>query len=143
MVVEDINFTSRNHKLQSLAEELANQLHKKVMLTGIHPGHCAVVYHDGAVDDLFPQNEGGFLAFVDRVNSTLKGLSVKGQASHMLQVTQDFNEGLLYKRSHCNTSSFSPSPLIICPRSINSAEETVEYETEKHGEVTCLLNFSC
>ena len=135
VVVEDIHIPSGGHKLQYLAEELANQLYKKVMITGIHPGHCAVVYHDGAVDDLFPQNEGGFLTFVDRVNSILKGLSVKGQASHMLQVTRDIEESLLYNKSCRNTSS--ALPLTISPNSINLSlpEETVEYEIERHREV--------
>ena len=137
VVLENINLPAGYH-LQSLAEELADQLYEKVMITGVHPGHCAVVYNDGAVDDIFPPNQGGFLTFVKTMNSSLKGLSVKGQASHMLQVTQDINESLLYKRSQCNTSSAHPLPFTISPRSIalNSAEETVEYNMERHGEVT-------
>ena len=79
----------------------------------------------------------GFLTFVDGVNSDLKGLSVKGQASHMLQVTRDIRESLLYNKSCNKTSSTFPVPLTISPKSVGlfSPEETVEYEIERHCEV--------
>ena len=137
VVVEDIKLPTGGCKLQSLAEELADQLYKKVMITGTHPGHCAVVYNDGAMDDLFPPNEGGSLTFVDAVNSSLKKISIKGQASHMLQVTPDIKESLLYNESCGNTLFALPLPLTVSPHSISlsSAEETVEYKIERHCEV--------
>ena len=139
MVVEDIDVPAAGYNLQFVAEKLADQLYKKVMITGIHPGHCAVVFNDGAVDDLFPPSEGGFLTFVEMVNSALKGLSVKGQASHMLQVTKDIKESFLY---NCKTSPTHPLPLTISPYSValNSVEETSEYKMERHCEVMLLTS---
>ena len=134
VVVEDIDLPAAGYNLQFVAEKLADQLYKKVMITGIHPGHCAVVYNDGTVDDLFPPNQGGFLTFVDAVNSSLKKISVKCQASHMLQVSLDIKESLLY-----NKSCGFPLPLHLAkpPNSVapTSAEETVEYKFERHCEV--------
>ena len=136
MVVEDIELPSAVYTSQFVAEKLALQLYKKVMITGMHPGHSAVVYNDGAVDDLFPRSEGGFLTFVEAVNSSLKGLSVKGQASHMLQLTPDINESLLCNKSLWYKPPVDPLPLTISLRStvLSSAEETAEYEVEKNQE---------
>ena len=85
------------------------------MVGGIHPGHCAVVYNDGAVDDLFPPTEGGLSTFMEKTNSALKGLCVQRQASHMLQITSDVEESLLYNKTIFNKSSHPPSPLVISP----------------------------
>ena len=142
VVVEDINLPASGYNLLSSAEELADQLYKKVMITGMHPGHCAVVFDDGAMDVIFPPKEGGCSTFVEAVNSSLKKLPVKGQASHMLQLTPDIEESLLYNKSLCNTSSAPPpltSPLFsIALNSAHSAEETAEYKVEQHFEVMLL-----
>ena len=87
--------------------------------------------------NLFPPSEGGLAKFVEIVNSSLKALSVQGQASHMLQVTQDISESLLNSKSSCDIDpSVSPLP-IVCHPSITpiSAEEAAEYKMERHREV--------
>ena len=54
---------------QWLANQLAEQLHMKVMQRGIHPGQCAVLFDQGAENQLFPATDGGLPAFVQLVNS--------------------------------------------------------------------------
>ena len=82
-----------------MAEQLAKQLHMKVMQRGIHPGHCAVVFDDSAgVLQLFPPQDGGLPVFVKHVNSCLRAIPVESQRSHMLQMSLSIEETLLYSR---------------------------------------------
>ena len=98
VVEENINFPV-GYSIQSMAEQLAKQLHMKVMQRGIHPGHCAVVFDDSAgVLQLFPPQDGGLPVFVKHVNSCLRAIPVESQRSHMLQMSLSIEETLLYSR---------------------------------------------
>ena len=145
VIVEDISFPVAGFNPQALTKELARQLHQKAMVPGIHPGHCAIVYKDSSVNDFFPADKGGVTAFVESVNSNLRGLSVKRQASHMLQVTQDIRQSLLYNQSACDISPVPPMPLTLAPQSSDSVEGTAEYMMERHCEVMLktTICFSC
>ena len=137
-MVEDIKL-SEGSPFRGLAEQLAGQLQRKVMRSGIHPGHCAVVYDPGAEDVLFPPDQGGVDAFCQLVNSTLRAIPAKSQATHMVQLTQDMEGSLWYgSRSTEITSSLSVSPpMTVSPRlnALVGGNETVEYIMETHFEV--------
>ena len=95
VIVEDISLPG-SYSIQWLAEHLADWLYKKVMLRGIHPGHCSVLYNHTAEDDLFPPDQGGTSTFLQMVNSSLRAIPETRQASHMLQLTRSTEESLLY-----------------------------------------------
>ena len=96
VVEENINFPL-GYSVQLMAEQLAGQLHTKVMQRGIHPGHCAVVFDGGAAAvELFPPHHGGLPAFVQLVNDNLRAIPAKSQAGHMLQISPNIEETLLY-----------------------------------------------
>ena len=106
--------------IQWLADQLAEQLNKRLMRRGIHPGHCAVLFDQGAADILFPPADGGLPAFVQLVNSELNSMVHNKTAGCMLQISQDMGETILYDGgSHQNTT--------------NSAEEdTAMFVTDIH-----------
>ena len=127
MIIEDIYVPSAGYSLHYLAENLADHLYRKVMLAGIHPGHCALVYDDGAANNLFPLSEGGFKTFLELLNSSLIRLPVKGQAAHMLQVTRDTKESLHYSKNSPNTTSVLPLVASLHSLPFIPVEETAEY----------------
>ena len=117
------------------SNQLAEQLHMKVMQRGIHPGHCAVLFDQGAENQLFPPTDGGLPAFVQLVNSSLNAVTANKKAGCMLQVSQDIKETLLYQKN-------SPSSLVnklVAERSlagnVSPVEETAVFQTERHAEV--------
>ena len=110
-----------------MAEQLAEQLHRKVMQRGIHPGHCAVVFQSDAAFKLFPPQDGGLPSFVQLVNDKLRAIAVKSQAGHMLQMSQNIEETLLYSSS--NVRSAHSIPLVV------DIEDTAGYQAERHAEV--------
>ena len=129
-----------NYSIQWLTKQVAGYLYKKVMLRGIHPGHCAILFHHEAMGDLFPSSEGGFSAFIQGANAELRGICVGRQAGHMLQMTEDVEESVLFG-CHTTLSSTSASALVSFPvlsqvGSISPPEDTAEYRTEQHNEVT-------
>ena len=142
VVVEDMSLPA-SYTVQWLAEQLADRLCKKVMLRGIHPGHCSVLYNHTAEDDLFPQDQGGLPIFLQMVNSSLRTIPVTRQASHVLQLTQNIMESVLYS-CNCNSQDTSTTPLTVYVQLMapSSAEETVEYKMERHSEVILNLNNS-
>ena len=129
-----------NYSIQWLTKQVAGYLYKEVMLRGIHPGHCAILFHHEAMADLFPSSEGGFSAFLQGANAELRSMSVGRQAGHMLQMTEDVAESILFG-CHTTLSSTSAPPLVSFPLhsqvgSISAPEDTAEYKTEQHNEVT-------
>ena len=133
--VEDISLPGR-YTIQWLAEQLADRLYKKVMLRGILPGHCSVLYNHTAEDDLFPSHQGGTSTFLQMVNSSLRAIPRTRQTSHMLQLTNSTEESLLYD-CDCKSHDSSTTPLTLSGQLMTSSdpEETVEYKTERHTEV--------
>ena len=133
VMVEDLSLPA-SYTIQWLAEQLADQLYKKVMLRGIHPGHCSVLYNHTAEDDIFPPDQGGTSTFLQMVNSSLRALPGTRQASHMLQLTHSMEESVLY---NCNIHDTSTLPLTVYGQLMppSYAEETIEYKTERHSEV--------
>ena len=124
------------YSIQSMAEHLAEQLYTNVMKRGIHPGHCAVVFHGGAEVELFPPQDGGLPAFVQLVNDTLRAIPVKSHAGHMIQLSPNIEETLLYNRYQRSTSSPSVSIPMVSEISSNvDVEDTAEYQAERHAEV--------
>ena len=125
-----------SYTIQWLAEQLADQLYKKVMLRGIHPGHCSVLYNHTAEDDLFPPDQGGTSTFLQMVNSNLRAVPGTRQASHVLQLTQNIEESVLYS-CNCKSQYTSTTPLTVSGQLMapSDVEETVEFETERHSEV--------
>ena len=136
--VEEISLPG-SYTIQWLADQLADRLYKKVMLRGIHPGHCSVLYNHTAEDALFPPDQGGASTFLQMVNSSLRAIPGTRQASHMLQLTSRMEESLLYD---CNCKSHDTSTTLTTPLTLSGQlttpsdpEETVEYKTERHSEV--------
>ena len=129
--------------LSMLANKVADQLHKNVMLRGIHPGHCAVLFHGDSEDDLFPHTQGGLKTFLQLVNSDLRAIPTKSHAMHMLQLTQNMQESSFFGDPRRKTLP-APSlpqgsfPLVLSP----GAGRTVEYNTERHNQVFCRQYFS-
>ena len=111
-----------------MAEQLAEQLHRKVMQRGVHPGHCAVVFDGGAALELFPPQDGGLPAFVQLVNQHLRRIPVNRQASYMLEMSQNIEETLLYSSRSAPSNSFT-IPLVV------DIEDTAGYHAERHAEV--------
>ena len=104
------------------------------MQRGIHPGHCAVVFDQGAANQLFPPANGGLPDFVQLVNSSLNAMTANKKAGCMLQVSQDIGETLLYRGCQQNTTSSlvaERSPYGIIPL----VDKTAVYQTERHAEV--------
>ena len=127
--------------IQWLADQLAEELHTRVMQRGIHPGHCAVVFDQGASNQLFPPPDGGLPAFVQLVNSSLNGMTANKKAGCMLHMSQDMGETLLYQRNASSSlnrlvGERSPSG------SIAPVEETALSQTERHAEVFTDINCS-
>ena len=134
-----------------MAEQLAEQLHVKVMQRGIHPGHCAVVFDGGASVELFPPQDGGLPAFVQLVNDNLKAIPAKSQAGHMLQMSPNIEETLLYSRNARSTAATPPklppnhryhrttvtTPLLS--DTCADVEDTAAYQAERHAEVINLI----
>ena len=113
VVEENINF-SVGYSIHAMAEELAKQLHTKVMQRGIYPGHCAVVFDgDLAADKLFPPEEGGLPAFVKLVNDNLRAIPAKSQAGHMLQISPSIEETLLYSSNVRSTATASATTPLL------------------------------
>ena len=147
VVEENINFPL-GYSIQLMAEQLAGQLHTKVMQRGIHPGHCAVVFDGGAAAvELFPPHHGGLPAFVQLLNDKLRAIPAKSQAGHMLQMSSKIEETLLYSRNArstaatppqlppnhgCNTTTVT-TPLLS--ETSADVEDTAAYQAERHAEV--------
>ena len=107
------------------------------MMRGIHPGQCAVVFHGGAGDKLFPPEDGGLATFVQLVNELLRATPAKNHAGHMLQISPDIEKTLLYSRNLTSTSgpAVGEMPLFSEMSSGADGAETVAFETERHAEV--------
>ena len=135
VMVEDISLPG-SYTIQWLAEQLADRIYKKVMLRGIHPGHCSVLYNHTAEDDLFPPDQGGTSTFLHMVNSSLRAIPGTRQASHVLQLTQCIEDSVLYS-CNCKSQDTSTPPLTISGQLMapSDVEKTVEFETERHPEV--------
>ena len=115
-----------------MAEQLAKQLHTKVMQRGIHPGHCAVVFDGGAAAvQLFPAQDGGLPAFVQLVNDNLRAIPGKSQAGHMLKMSQKLEDTLLYSSTNVRST---PSNSVSIPLVLD-VDNTAGYQTERHAEV--------
>ena len=136
VVEENIDFPA-GYSDQSLAEKLAKKLHAEVMMRGIHPGHCAVVFDGDATAELFPTPNGGLPSFVQLVNEWLKAIPARNQAGHMLQISQNIEETLLYSGSlRANPApAFVNSPLLCEAHSGADGEATAAYKMERHVEV--------
>ena len=132
---ENVNFPL-GYSIQSMAEQLAGDLHKKAMQRGIHPGHCAVVFHGDAEVKLFPPQDGGLSEFVQLVNEKLRSIPGKSQAGHMLQLSQKMEETLLYSSSRTarSTAAVSVTTPVLSETS-SDVEDSAAYQTEKHAEV--------
>ena len=130
----NINLPVGLYSSQWMADQLAEHLHTKVMERGIHPGHCAVLFDQGAEKELFPPGDGGLPHFVQRVNSNLNRMTANRTVGCMLQMSQDMGETLLYQTK---TPSL-PSLKLVAERSPSGSiavEETAVYQTERHAEV--------
>ena len=125
--------------IQWLADQLAEELHTRVMQRGIHPGHCAVLFDQGAENQLFPAAEGGLPQFMQSLNSSLNAMTANKKAGCMLQVSQDIEETLLYRGYQQNTASSLGSFNLVAERSLSGinppVEETAEFWIERHAEV--------
>ena len=137
VVDEIINFP-RGYSLQTMADQLVEQLYNKVMKRGIHPGHCAIVLNSGAYEELFPSQDGGLPSFVQLVNNKLRAIPVKSQASHMLQISQDIEETLLYSKRKVNTAGTISVTIPLLSDTCSGVDEegTVGYQAERHAEVS-------
>ena len=137
VVEKNINFHN-GYSIRSLADNLARHLNEELMQRGIHPGQCAVLFDGDAVVELFPPQEGGLPAFLQVVNETLRAIPVKSQAGHMMQMSSNIEETLLYstnRRSSASNSASNPLLAEIFAR----ATDTTEYQTEKHAEVIPII----
>ena len=121
-----------------LADQVADRLHQRVMKQGIHPGHCALLYDLSAKDNLFPPGEGGLQAFIENVNTTLRAIPVQSQADHMLQLSQDMKESVIFGHNYPNSDS-GPAPLLTDPSSSVTCEDTAEFQCERHDQVISLF----
>ena len=136
VVEENIDFPA-GYSIKSMAEILAKKLHTEVMMRGIHPGHCVVVFDGAAALELFPPQDGGLPAFVQLVNSELTARNANKKSGCMLQIGQDIEGTLLYSsRKAPNLSASSVrTPLLSEPYTGGDWEETVESRCEGHSEV--------
>ena len=134
VVEENINFPL-GYSIQSMVEQLTEQLQTEVMQRGIHPGHCAVVFDEGAAIELFPPQDGGLPAFVQLVNGTLRAFPVKSQAGHMLQISQNIEETLLYSRNARSTAAASVTTPLLSETS-SDVEDTAAFHAERHAMVS-------
>ena len=141
VVEENINFPA-GYSIHSMAEQLAQQLQTKVMQRGIHPGHCAVVFQSDAAFKLFPPQDGGLPSFVQLVNDKLRAIPAKSQAGHMLQMSQNIEDTLLYSKSERFTASTSVSVPMVSETSVD-VEDTAEFRAERHAEVIQLTTSFC
>ena len=143
MVEENINFPA-GYSIESMAEILAEKLHKEVMMRGIHPGHCAVVFDGAAAPELFPAQDGGLPAFVQLVNSELTARNANKKSGCMLQIGQDIEGTLLYssRKAPNLIASSVRTPLLSEPYTGGDGKDTVENTVEGHSEVFC-YDISC
>ena len=129
----NLNF-SGEYTMDWLADQLAEQLFTKVQERGIHPGHCAVLFDQGVANQLFPSADGGLTTFVQLVNSKLNAMTANKKGGCMLQISQHFEETLLYSGQQTNISS-----ALAAGKSVSGVgtlvEETAMYLTERHAEV--------
>ena len=134
MVGEDIDFPV-GYSDQRMAEKLAKTLKTHVMMRGIHPGHCAIVFDGDTVAELFPSHTGGLPAFVQLVNEWLRALPAKSQAGHMLQIIQSMEETLLYSGTLSSNGASANAPLVSDPFIDADGKATAAYKMERHAEV--------
>ena len=137
VVEEKIDFPF-GYSDQSLAEKLAEKLQTDVMMRGIHPGHCAIVFGGDTAGELFPSHSdsGGLSAFVQLVNEWLRAIPAESQAGHMLQISQSMEETLLYSSgSLSSNAALANVPLLSDPLSGVDGEATAAYKMERHAEV--------
>ena len=134
VVEENINIPF-GYSIHALAMQLAERLHTKVMQRGIHPGHCAVVFDGDAAGELFPPRDGGLPAFVRLVNDNMRAIPVHSQAGHMLQMSQNIEETLLYSTNVRDT----PSNPVSLPL-VSYVGDAAGYQTERHAEVISKKN---
>ena len=90
------------------------------------------------------QSSGRVGRWADKRAGTQRGQWKSGcvgrQAGHMLQMTEDAAESILFG-CHTTLSSSSATALVSVPvlsqvGSISAPEDTAEYKTEQHNEVT-------
>ena len=132
VVEENIDFPA-GYSIESLAEKLAHKLHTDVMMRGIHPGHCAIIFDGDATAELFPIPNGGLSSFVQLVNEWLRAIPAKSQAGHMLQISQSMEETLLYSGSLSSNAASANAPLLSDP--LSDGQATAAYKMERHAEV--------
>ena len=125
---------SVGYTMRWLADQLADQLFTKVQERGIHPGHCAVLFDQGVANQLFPSADGGLPTFVQLVNSKLNTMTANKKGGCMLQISQDFEETLLYSGQQTSTS-FALAVGKSSSGVGTLVEETAMYLTERHAEV--------
>ena len=136
VVEENIDFPA-GYSDRSLAEKLAQKLQTEVMKRGIHPGHCAITFDGDVTAELFPTPNGGLSSFVQLVNEWLRAIPARNQAGHMLQISQNIDETLLYRGrlSAISAPAFVNAPLLCEAHSGADGEATAAFEMERHAEV--------
>ena len=124
VVEESVNFPA-GYSMKSMAEKLSEKLHTEILMRGIHPGHCAVLFDGDAALEIFPPQDGGLFTFVELVNDNLRA-RVRARADiGMLQISQSMEETLLYGRSARDTPAFADTPLLceIALKAFSGAED--------------------
>lgn len=128
---EVLNLAPSGYSQQWLADQVSNKLFDLVLGRGVHPGHCAILFNQDMESSLFPL---GTSAFLQGVNDAMKGRVARSQARHVLQLTQDMEESVLYGESH--TKSQAADLLTNSPA---LGEQTIEFQCERHHEVSYML----
>ena len=136
-LVDNYTTLPRCYTIKWFAQQVADRLNKEVMQRGIHPGHCSVLYDHTVEEALFPSVQGGMPTFIVKVNESLRGLAVDTQASHVLQLSRESQETLLYSKRTDIVDTVLPDKTFISDLLTSSSdpEETMEYKMERHSEV--------
>ena len=118
------------NQVESLSKDiLAEKLCEILLMKGIHPGQCAILYTEDVKDQLFPVSEGGTAKFVELLNLEMK--SKMKNPRYAPQVTDNMDESVFY--SH-GTAVLPQNTSLLADTNTNP-EDTVQYHHDTHPEV--------
>ena len=124
------------NQLESLSRDiLGGKLCDILLLQGIHPGHCAVLYTEDMEDALFPEAEGGREEFVRLLNEEMKWRMMNPK--YAPQVSEDMDESIFYSQNQSlqtDRAVFQPNTPLV---GVGSTDpwDTVQYHFDNHSEV--------
>lgn len=120
-----MHLSGHQHMKDLCQNRLLDILYDAVMKRGIHPGYCAVLYDEKAMEKIFPPEEGGLAQGLKMLNEALKSKVEAGQAQYAPQLSTYLEESIHYRPS--KETSLGQYTLDLMSDGATDVKQTVQY----------------